>query len=107
MDLSDGHPDSSNTQRLHGSLMDHGSAPLDRTSHSSQSMATEKACMEQSVQNIPKACCTDLCGSTQQGKPSTNLGCAQYAAKTREVVLAREIGFLIMSPYSLLSFRLN
>jgi hypothetical protein len=60
MDLSDGHPGSSNTQNLHGSPMDHGSAPIDRVNHSSQTMATEKACMERPVQNRPKACCTDL-----------------------------------------------
>jgi hypothetical protein len=60
MDLSDGHPDGSHTQSLHGSPMDNGSAPPDRTSHSSQTMATEKACMEHQVQNRPKACCTDI-----------------------------------------------
>ncbi|KAH3464011.1 hypothetical protein KXV78_000411 [Aspergillus fumigatus] len=43
MDLSDGHPGGSNTQNLHGSPMDHGSAPLDRANHSSPTMATEKA----------------------------------------------------------------
>ncbi|GFF61703.1 hypothetical protein IFM51744_10769 [Aspergillus udagawae] len=43
MDLSDGHSDVSNTQSLHGSPMEHGSASLDRTNHSSQMMATEKA----------------------------------------------------------------
>jgi hypothetical protein len=36
IDLNDGHPDGSNTQSLHGSPMNHGSAPLDRTNHSSQ-----------------------------------------------------------------------
>ncbi|KAK9595356.1 hypothetical protein V6Z93_005121 [Aspergillus fumigatus] len=60
MDLSDGNHGGSNTQNLHGSPMDHGSAPLDRANHSSQTMATEKACMERPVQNRPKACCTDL-----------------------------------------------
>lgn len=60
MDLSNGHPGGSNTQNLHGSPMDHGSAPLDRANHSSPTMATEKACIERPVQNRPKACCTDL-----------------------------------------------
>jgi hypothetical protein len=46
MDLSDGHPDGLNTQSLHRSPMDHGSAPHDRTNQSSQTMATEKACMD-------------------------------------------------------------
>jgi hypothetical protein len=60
MDPSDGHPEGSNTQSLHYSPMDHGSAPLDRANQSSQEMATEKACMERPVQSRPNACCTDL-----------------------------------------------
>jgi hypothetical protein len=60
IDLSDGHPDRSNIHGLRGSPMDDGSAPLDRTNHSSQVMETENPCMEQPVQNRSKACCTDL-----------------------------------------------
>jgi hypothetical protein len=60
MDLNDEHPGASNTQSLHGSPMDDGSAPLDSTDHSSQMAVTEGACLEQSVQNRPKACCTNL-----------------------------------------------
>jgi hypothetical protein len=45
MDLSDEHPNGSNTQSLQKSPMDRGSTPLDRTDRSNPTMATVNACM--------------------------------------------------------------